>query len=104
MKSLLAAIVAAALTTAPAIAQNLSPHAETVTVRTAGLDLASADGRQRLDRRIRAAVAEACGIPSSADLQGHAKVEDCRADLRSRIAPLREAALRSATTSLALSR
>lgn len=55
----LSAIIGTALLAAPALAQNADTM--TVAVRTADLDLSSADGRARLDRRVRQAAGQICG-------------------------------------------
>ena len=47
-------------------------------VSYADLDLATADGVARLDRRIAAAVATACGTASGVDLAGQNDVRRCR--------------------------
>ena len=74
MRSILAfAAVAAACLASPAIAQTGRGDLQ-VKVSYADLDLASAAGRTRLDRRIRAAVAYACGPVSDVDPAGKTRV------------------------------
>lgn len=68
--------LAVAAIAAPASAQQAA--APSVAVRIADLDLASANGRARLDQRIARAVREVCGRPSDADAEGRSKVRDCR--------------------------
>lgn len=50
----------------------------TQVVAYADLDLASADGRAKLDRRIKRAAAEVCGTASDFDLVGLNDVQSCR--------------------------
>jgi UrcA family protein len=80
----LAATACAALAslTAPAAASEITVQPETVTVRVsyADLNLASAAGRARLDRRIAGAAREICGSYFSNDLRLGALVSACRAD------------------------
>ena len=81
MKTMLAlAALAGALCVAPAAAQNPAHDDRTQIVSTAGLDLGSDRGHSMLDRRIRAAVHEVCGVASSADALGKKKVQRCRAE------------------------
>lgn len=81
MKSIvLAAVLAASLSAAPALAQT---DAQTrIVISPAGLDLATAEGRAALDLRVLHAARAACGTPSPADAQGRGKTETCVADLR----------------------
>ena len=53
---------------------------ETRIVSYADLDLGAAAGRDRLDRRIAAAVRAVCGSVPPADLRGRAEVAACRAE------------------------
>ena len=82
----LAAVASAAaslsLTAAPAAASDIVVAPETITVRVsyADLNLASAQGRARLDRRIAGAARSICGSFFPADLEMAALVKDCRAD------------------------
>ncbi len=81
--SLVAALAASLLAvTAPATAAEVRHRAG-----YADLDLSRAADVAKLDRRIRAAVAEACGAASAADLAGSNAVRGCR------IATAREAAI-----------
>ena len=76
----LAAVAAASLSAAPAVAQ---PNAPTrIEISSAGLDLATAQGRAALDLRIVPAARTACGTPSPADAQGRSKADACVADVR----------------------
>ena len=80
-----AACVAATLSTVaptPAVAADIvvAPQAVTVRVSFADLNLASAQGRAVLDRRIAGAARSICGEYFSTDLQMRALVQDCRED------------------------
>src|SRR5207237_8043520 len=80
-----AACVAAALSPSaptPAVAADIvvAPQAVTVRVSFADLNLASAQGRAVLDRRIAGAARSICGEYFSTDLQMRALVQDCRED------------------------
>ena len=88
------AALAVAFLSSPAIAAPL-PAAAPHVVRYADLDLASAAGRQALDRRIGLAVREACGAASDADLHGRNLVTRCRVEARGQVRAQREAALAS---------
>lgn len=81
-----AACVAATLSTVaptPAAATAdvvVAPQAVTVRVSFADLNLASADGRAVLGRRIAGAARSICGEYFATDLQMRALVQDCRED------------------------
>jgi UrcA family protein len=70
------------MTATPAAAADITVMPDTVTVRVsyADLDLASAEGRARLDRRIAGAARGICGAYFPIDLRTAALVQDCRAD------------------------
>ena len=55
----------------------------------ADLDLASAAGQARLDRRVSAAVRAVCGIVSPSDLSGIHEIRACRAQTSARVAEAR---------------
>ena len=74
------ALIASAATVTPTVAQALAPITATSTVRTADLDLGSADGQRELDRRIVRAAYEVCGEASDVDLEGKNDVRQCRAE------------------------
>ena len=82
----LAAVASAAaslsLTAAPAAAADIVVAPETITVRVsyADLNLASAEGRARLDRRIAGAARSICGSFFPADLEMAVLVKSCRED------------------------
>ena len=80
----LAATACAALAslTAPAAASEITVQPDTVTVRVsyADLNLASAAGRARLDRRIAGAARSICGNFFPAELEMAALVQTCRED------------------------
>ena len=77
-----AACAAASLTAPPAAAADILVAPETVTVRVsyADLNLATAQGRARLDSRIAGAARSICGSFFAVDLTMAAQVRDCRAD------------------------
>ena len=81
-----AACVAATLSTVvptPAAAATdivVAPAAITIRVSYADLNLASAEGRAALDRRIAGAARSLCGTYFATDLQTQALVQDCRED------------------------
>lgn len=88
MKTTLAiagAILCATLASSVAWAGGLA-EARAVRVSTAGLDLDSAKGLARLERRLAAAARAACGTPSPADPLAHRRLEACRAGALSRVA------------------
>lgn len=95
MKQTLKIIFVSALATAalikgvPALAE--TAPAETVAiVHTADLDLASAEGRQTLDRRLKIAARDVCGVASDADLEGKKEVRRCRDQVLARANAQRE--------------
>lgn len=65
--------------TSPAAAQ---PATRTVTVSTAGLDLATARGQRVLELRLLHAASALCGTPSFADARGRIKYDACRTEAR----------------------
>ena len=71
---------ALALTAAPAAATDIVVAPETITVRVsyADLNLATPEGRARLDRRIAGAARSICGSFSPAQLEMAMLVRDCR--------------------------
>jgi hypothetical protein len=97
MKTLISlAALGVALGAAPAFAQAPTFESRPQVVRYADLDLASEAGRTALDRRIRAAIDEACGGASDADLEGSNQVRRCRTETRARVALQRDRAIASA--------
>ena len=70
------------MTAAPASAADITVMPETVTVRVsyADLNLASAQGRAQLDRRIAGAARSICGTYFPTDLRMFALVQNCRED------------------------
>jgi len=84
-----ALLVAGVIATATAIAADKSfdvpawGEARSATVRYADLDLASAAGAQRLQRRIAFAIDQVCALPHAEQLSQRARVAACRADARS---------------------
>lgn len=79
----LAASLAAVLA-APAAAASVP--AEARAVAHADLNLSSAAGRARLDRRINAAVRAVCGAGAPTDLRAASEIRLCRANALSRLA------------------
>jgi UrcA family protein len=69
-------------TATPAGATDIVVAPETVTVRVsyADLNLATVEGRARLDRRIASAARSICGSPFQNDLHMSALVSECRDD------------------------
>ena len=63
----------------PALAAELDQ--DSVSVRVGDLDLGTARGAARLDRRIRAAAREICGHVPTQDLAMQAMVESCQAQV-----------------------
>jgi UrcA family protein len=66
-------------------------------IRTSDLDLATASGQRLLDRRLAAAVTEACGAASKADLAGSNAVRHCRNETRVRLSTQRQRLIALAT-------
>jgi UrcA family protein len=96
MKTILPlALLAAAFVTTPASAQTAAPSGVHV-VSYADLNLASDAGRRQLDRRIGAAVRDACGAASDADLHGKNAVARCRSEAWGQAQAQRAVALASA--------
>ncbi|MFN3945565.1 MAG: UrcA family protein [Allosphingosinicella sp.] len=89
MKTLIAAAIAATLFSAPALAA--APlGTDSLAVRHADLDLATARGRAALDHRIRAAADALCGTASPADMQSQAAVRRCRTETVAAVLPQRD--------------
>ena len=80
-----AAIVAAPALAEPTLDTNIS------LVRTADLDLASADGQRQLDRRLAKAARDVCGEASDADISGKNDVRRCRDETLANVREQREA-------------
>jgi len=101
-------LLISALVAAPALADPPSPGQSRSIVRTADLDLGSADGQRRLDRRLVQAVNQACGTVSDADLAGSNAVRRCRETAHAAIAGERnrlvELASRGAVVAVTASR
>lgn len=96
-----ALITGAAIKAAPALAQEPAPETNISLVRTADLDLRSAEGQRQLDHRLANAAREVCGEASDVDLAGKKEVRRCRdetlakarAEDRTRLAARRGAAI-----------
>jgi UrcA family protein len=74
------ALITSAAIIAPTAGQAAEPITLTSIVQTADLDLASADGRRELDRRIVRAARDVCGTASDVDLEGKNDVRQCRTE------------------------
>jgi UrcA family protein len=95
-KPLRHALLLAALMGTPVFAEPVqTPHRSVV--RTADLDLRSAFGQRLLDRRLAAAVTEACGAASRSDLVGSNSVRQCREETRAGLSTERQRLITLAT-------
>ena len=65
-------------------------NAKTQEVRHADLDLSSAEGRTRLDTRIRQAVKQVCGTPRGWTLAERQDQQNCEVAAYRQVAPTRE--------------
>lgn len=92
----LSAVVALANVAVAVPAHAAAPEAPTALVRYADLDLATAGGVARLDRRIRAAVTDVCGAADIRDLVQGAAVHRCRVAALADAAPQLASAIASA--------
>ncbi len=91
------AVAAAFLGAGPALAAD--PDLRTVKVRHADLNLASAEGRAKLEHRITAATETACGSYAGASIWEQDAISRCRAKAQHQIAT--QLAHRRAGTSVA---
>ena len=76
-------LVSALITTgiikaAPALAEAPASDTNISLVRTADLDLRSAEGQRKLDHRLAVAAREVCGTASDVDVEGKNEVRKCR--------------------------
>lgn len=78
-------LVSALMVTAPAMA-----NVKTKEVSHADLDLSSAEGRTRLDTRIRQAVKQLCGAPRGWTLAERQDQQNCEAAAYRKVGPTRE--------------
>ena len=78
-----AATLAAAANLSPAFARPITPEVRTVAYTD--LDLSTAAGRSRLERRIQAAVRDVCGAAPSFDLARRHAVRDCIVETRASV-------------------
>ena len=90
------ALALSAATLALNAAVALEPVTATSIVRTADLDLSSANGERELDRRIVQAAREVCGEASNVDLEGKNAVRQCRDETVAVAAAQREQLLAAA--------
>ncbi len=77
-----------AFTAAPTLAE--PPATVSSTVKIADLDLSTAEGQRKLDRRLSIAAREVCGTASPADLAGQNQVSRCFEDILARLASERD--------------
>ncbi|MFN7177470.1 MAG: UrcA family protein [Thermaurantiacus sp.] len=90
------AILCASMTSTVAWASDAAP-ARTVAVQTADLNLSTPAGQRTLDRRIRSAVKEVCGDPSSLVRGGRQTAMECRAETLAAVAQQRGRMVAAAT-------
>ena len=110
-KAIQIALVSALLTTgiikaAPALAEAPASQTNVSLVRTADLDLRSAEGQRTLDRRLAHAASEVCGTASDVDVVGKNYVRKCRDETLAKARGQREAifARRNAVIAVTASR
>jgi len=89
-------LVSALITTgvikaAPALAQELTSETNISLVRTADLDVRSAEGQRKLDQRLANAAREVCGTASDVDVAGKNDVRKCRDETLAKTRGQREA-------------
>jgi UrcA family protein len=92
-KPFIATLLAFAAT--PALAE--PPATVSSTVQIADLDLSSADGQRKLDRRLSIAAKEVCGTASPADLAGQNEVNRCFKEILARAADERDRRIAAAS-------
>ena len=92
------AMITSAAVIAPTAGQAAEPVTLTSVVQTADLNLASAEGRRELDRRIVRAARDVCGTASDVDLEGKNAARHCRAETIAAAADQREQLLAVART------
>jgi UrcA family protein len=78
-----AATLVAAVNLSPAFAKPITPEVRTVAYTD--LDLSTAAGRTRLERRIQAAVRDVCGAAPSFDLARRHAVRECLVETRANV-------------------
>lgn len=87
--------------TAPAAAQDASTEPTQRIVRYDDLNLASANGRARLETRLRMAANAACGMSSAREMIERTHARQCRDAALEQVRPRMEQALREAGQQLA---
>jgi UrcA family protein len=92
------ALIASAATVTSTVAQAFEPVVVTSIVKTADLDLSSADGQRQLDLRIVQAARDVCGDVSDVDLEGKNAARHCVADTIAAASSQREQLLAAART------
>ena len=100
---LAAAAVAAMIANVAAITPAFSQPIESVEISYHDLNLASAAGRNVLDRRIAGAAAQLCGQARAVELTWNAAVQTCHAETIASTQPQRDAAVRYGTVQIASS-
>ena len=86
-----ALITGAAIKAVPALAQEPEQATNVSLVRTADLDLRSADGQRKLDHRLVNAAREVCGQASDVDIAGKNEVRRCRNETLASVRSQRDA-------------
>jgi UrcA family protein len=100
---LAAAAVVAMIANLAAVTPALSQPLESVELSYQDLNLASAAGRNVLDRRIAGAAAQLCGQARAIELSWNAAVQTCRTETIALTQPQRDAAVRYGTVQIASS-
>lgn len=95
-KTIQIVLVSALITTgiikaAPALAESPASETNISLVRTGDLDLRSAEGQRKLDRRLAHAAREVCGTASDVDVVGKNDVRKCRDETLAKARGQREA-------------
>lgn len=92
--SAVGAVMLASALVVPTVSQAATP--EFVSVSYAELNLASAKGRQLLERRIAAAAGQVCAFGGIQDLSRATQAKACRSDAIARVQPQFDAAVNAA--------
>lgn len=97
VRPLVALAAAMLVSVAPGVAAPAYENAS-VKIDTRGIDLASASGRQTLDRRLETAITAICGEPVFGTREESDELRACRNETRTAVAPQVQRLLASATT------
>lgn len=73
-----------------------------VTIEYSDINLASANGRQALDRRVDAAIRSMCGAPVFGTREEADALQECRAEARNAVDPQVRSIMSKAATTVAL--